>query len=192
MSKCTLENGTCGFPAKTCVGGNKPGMCGINFEGPGTCSNSNALNKWCWFDKDCGSPNCQPTDPGAGVVQACLGKTEKTCPKDKCKWTGPTCQGDSHHHLNQTCDSLLSNFKKDVKCNQGYEAAVSSSVNYQGRINTNTKKRQPCGFVCNKSTGPKPGPKGLSAVVKVIIGITIAALLAVVIFLIYSEMRKEK
>ena len=136
VKNCTLNNGTCGFHVPYCVGGGKqPGMCGINFEGPGNCINSDAPHEGkCWFDKDCGTASCQPKNPGDGYVQECVDQPQNTCPTDKCQWTGPTCQGDKHLHINQTCDSLLSNFKKDVKCNQGYEAAVSSSGNYNGSI----------------------------------------------------------
>ena len=238
VKNCTLNNGKCGFP--NCVGGGGGGgdkLCGINFEGPGKCSNSDPSDPsdphkgQCWFDKDCGS--CQPKK---GANPDCKGKTTKnTCLTEKnCQWTGPTCQGDGHHHINQTCDSLLSNFKKDVKCDHGYEAAVSSSGNYNGSIAKKTLDRQPCAFVCNKSTpsegsyicspglgchpdsraagtgpdgtrysdmdkcnaacksSPSPSSKGLSTAAKVALGITIAALLAVVIFLIYSEMQNKK
>lgn len=156
--KCTLTNGTCEF--QSCVG-NNPGMCGINFEGPGTCSSDQS--KKCWFDKDCGS--------------------------------GETCTGDSHHHINQTCTSLLNTFKNDVKCNNGYEAAVSSNPNYNGSINPqDITKRQPCGFVCNKSpTPPSPSPsKGMSTAAKVALGIAIASLVAVLVFLGYEAISKKR
>ena len=152
--KCTLTNGKCGF--QSCVG-NNPGMCGINFEGPGTCSDQ---SKKCWFDKDCGS--------------------------------GETCTGD---HINQTCASLLNTFTNDVQCNKGYEASVSSDLNYNGRINPqDITKRQPCGFVCNKSPPPSPPSpsKGMSTAAKVALGIAIASLVAVLVFLGYEALSKKK
>ena len=135
-----------------------------NFEGPGKCSNTDAPNGGkCWFDKDCGPNN--------------------------------TCTGDSqhHHHINQTCDSLLNTFTNDVQCNKGYEASVSSDLNYNGRINKNMT-RQPCGFVCNKSPSPpSPSPsKGMSTAAKVALGIAIASLVAVLVFLGYEALSKKK
>ena len=122
---CTLKNGTCGFG--DCVGGDKPGMCGINFGGPGQCSNSGAPNNGrCWFDKDCAEKNA-----------TCNSKNE-------------------HQHINQTCSTLLTKFAKDVTCDQGYQSAVSNSSNYQGSISPDKSTRQPCGFVCNKSPTPTP------------------------------------
>lgn len=190
---CTLTNGKCGF--QSCVGKN-PGMCGINFEGPGKCSNTDAPNGGkCWFDKDCGPASCQPKNPGDGLVQDCLDKQQNTCPTDKCQWTVNTCKGDNHHHINQTCDSLLNTFTNDVQCNKGYEASVSSDLNYNGSINPqDITKRQPCGFVCNKSPTPPPSPpsKGMSTAAKVALGIAITSLVAVLVFLGYEAISKKR
>ena len=195
--KCTLTNGTCEFGS--CVG-NDPGMCGINFEGPGTCSNTNAPhNGKCWFDQDCGTASCQPKNGLADFESCTTNKTEDTCPKEKCQWTAPTCQANKkkgiHQHINQTCDTLLNTYKKDVKCNNGYEAAVSSNPNYNGSINPqDITKRQPCGFVCNKSpTPPSPSPsKGMSTAAKVALGIAITSLVAVLVFLGYEAISKKR
>ena len=58
---CKLDNGTCGFSQKACVGNNPP-TCGINFIKPGTCSNNEKTH--CWKDQNCGKGGtCKATDP---------------------------------------------------------------------------------------------------------------------------------
>ena len=89
---CKLDNGSCGFSPKACVGGDKPGMCGINFDGPGTCSDSEKKN--CWNDQDCGKGQCTAIDTINGYPDCDKMTTKDACNAlyGKCQWTGPTCQ----------------------------------------------------------------------------------------------------
>jgi len=48
---CKLDNGTCHFSPKACVG-NNPASCGINFGEPGKCNDDKKSP--CYFNKDCG------------------------------------------------------------------------------------------------------------------------------------------
>jgi|UniRef100_A0A6C0J4W5 hypothetical protein len=127
MSKpCNLVNGTCGFKDPACVGDS----CGINFMGPGTCSDNKTP---CFFDKDC---------INVGKDHKCTGKS------------------DHYHINQTCDQLLKSYGEKNVVCKDGYEAAVSTDSNYNGTysLKTNHVQRQPCMFECNKSTAPAPKP----------------------------------
>lgn len=114
-------------------------------------------SKACWFDTDC-SPGEQCTDHANG-----------------------------HQHINQTCSQLLKQFQDKVICNDGYEAAVSTDPNYDGHVNKRQNQRQPCVFVCNKSSAPGPSPpgpspsKGMSTGVKIGIGVGVAIIIVLLV-----------
>ena len=129
-----------------------PGTCGINMEGAGKCNKTKTTK--CWFNTDC---------PSGETCQELPGK-------------------EGHQHINQTCSDLLSQFKSKVKCDDGYVAAVSSDPNYNGSVNKQKTQRQPCAFVCNKSSAPGPSPsKGMSTGLKIGIAVGAVILLALVV-----------
>lgn len=138
----------------------------------------------------CGFHSCVGNNTGTcGINMEGAGKCSKSstncwfntdCPSDETCQYLPGKKG--HQHINQSCSDLLVQFQSKVKCNDGYVAAVSSDPNYNGSVNKTKTQRQPCAFVCNKSSAPGPSPsKGMSTGLKIGIAVGVLILLALIV-----------
>lgn len=165
----------------------------------GKCVWCKTADQICTTGKDCCTPlRCvkgvcaapKPPVPGQGPKYTCMGggmcvaqqisdcsdyKYPKSCYntqaecQDKCKVPS---QGPSYI------------------CSPGLGCHLDSRAPGTGKDGTRYSDMDKCNAACKSS--PSPSSKGLSTAAKVALGITIAALLAVVIFLIYSEMQNKK